>query len=210
MSMFNNLTIPRKLIVALGLLLLTVLLVDGVVYLKSGEIKQATGWSEHTHQVLEALLQTELGMREQESGFRGYVIAEQDAFLGPYRAARAKFDQSFSEVKALTADNAAQQARLAELHRIAEQWQTDYAERGITMMDKPETRADARALVASGVGKVMMGALQQKAAEIAGIERALLAVRNTAQEAAFDTTAMTILAGTQQPTSSLPWLSASF
>ena len=196
MSMFNNLTIPRKLIVALGLLLATVLLVDGVVYLKSAEIKQATGWAEHTHQVLEALLQTEAGMVEQEAGFRGYVIAGQDSFLVPYQAGRAKFDRAFAAVKSLTSDNPAQQARLAEMHQMAEQWQTEYAERGITMMATPETRGDARALVAGGSGKGMMAALHQKAIEMADIERALLVSRSAAQEAAFDTTAMTIMGGT--------------
>ena len=48
MTFLNNMSIPKKLIISLGLIILTSLAVNAVIFVKSGEVKDATFWNDHT------------------------------------------------------------------------------------------------------------------------------------------------------------------
>ena len=66
----------------------------------------------HTQEVRAELARLLSQMKDVESGARGYVIAGQDEFLEPYRAALPRIEASYAHLRALTADNAVQQRRL--------------------------------------------------------------------------------------------------
>src|ERR687883_598003 len=66
----------------------------------------------HTHEVLaelEGLLST---MKDAETGSRGYIIAGDESYLEPYRAAFARINDRLKRIGELTADNPVQQGRL--------------------------------------------------------------------------------------------------
>ena len=185
MPSFADLKIRSKLGIAFTLIVLVNVGVGLLSNRNLGLIGINEGWNTHTYQVLERVSAIVQDMVNQETGLRGYLVSADPKFLAPFNAGREQYDRDFTEVKQLTADNPRQQVRLAELDRFARSWQVDVAEREIAQMEKPESRAAAQALEASGVGKTAMDGLRAKAAEIAGEERDLMAKRQVASQEAF-------------------------
>ncbi|HEV2556935.1 MAG TPA: CHASE3 domain-containing protein, partial [Bosea sp. (in: a-proteobacteria)] len=195
MKFFDNLTIPRKLVVALGLMLIAILTVNVVIYTKSAEIQQTTKWTDHTNEVIATTNEALASMIDQETGLRGFLLAGEEKFLAPYRAGIAQFEKSVSKATQLTSDNPAQQLRYGEMRKFGETWRRDVAERAIALMANPGTREAGRQIEISGAGKEAMDGLRAKVAEIVGVESALSVTRKQAQEAAFDLTAKVIYGG---------------
>ena len=196
MKMFDNLTIPRKLVLALGLMLATIMAVNVVIYLKSSEVQQATRWTEHTQQVIAAANTAVNSMVNQETGYRGFLIGGEDKFLEPFTKGQQDFELAIAKGKELTADNPVQVSRFDDVQKSGEKWRKDVAERAISLMANEQTRKEARDLESSGAGKAAMDALRAKVAEIIGAEQALMATRQQAQESAFDIMTKVVFAGT--------------
>ena len=194
-SLFNNLKIARKLMFGFGLLILVVGGVGAFVVDRVQFLNQSAEWQTHTYKVLESLEKTMMGMVNQETGVRGYLVSGDEAFLEPYRAGVEQFDAAFAEVKELTSDNAAQQARLGDLLELAMTWRKDVAEREIALMSNPQTQEKARAMESSGAGKQSMDGFRAKLAEIADVERDLLDVRSAAQKNAASSTVIAAISG---------------
>lgn len=195
MIFFTNLKIVNKLLLSFTLIIVTIISVNTIVWQKASFIQESNGWTIHTYEVLETLAQVVSGMAAQESGLRGYLVAGDDKFLEAYNKGRDAYKVAFSHVKQLTSDNAAQQTRLAELDRLANIWMNDIAEKEIEMMRKPETRDQARAMEASGVGRAAMDSVGAKVIEADKVERDLLIKRRATQDEAFSTSKMSVLLG---------------
>lgn len=192
MKLFDNMSIPRKMIIALGIVLLTILTSNIILLMKSSEIQTTTRWTNHTNVVIETTTEALAAMIDQETGLRGYLIAANEGFLEPYRAGVTQFDKAVSKATKLTSDNPSQQVRYAEVRKFGESWRKDVAERAIALMANPETREQARQIESSGAGKAAMDGLRGKVAEIIEVERALAATRQNAQETAFEITTKVI------------------
>ena len=195
MSAFENMPISKKLIAAFSTLVLVVIGAAAFSYSKLSFIETSNGWTAHTHEVLEETARIIASMVDQETGVRGYLLAGEDGFLEPYRAGDRIYRDSFAKVKSLTADNPAQQTRLAEVDRFAQMWRSTAAEKEIALMGKPETREQARALEASGAGKTAMDGIRAKIAEIDRAERDLLVKRTDEQAQAFSSSYTAGIAG---------------
>ncbi|MDX2201647.1 MAG: CHASE3 domain-containing protein, partial [Hyphomicrobiaceae bacterium] len=185
MNALNNMSITRKLIVSLGIIVLSVLTVNSVIYFKSREVKETTFWNDHTMKVMAASNDVLMGMVNQETGFRGFLLSGEEKFLEPYRAGWNDFEKAWSRVKTLTSDNPSQQARLDQIRKLAETWHNTIAEKAIRLMANPQTREEARQMEISGAGKESMDGLRRMIAEVVDAERGLLAVRQDAQGRAF-------------------------
>ncbi len=101
-------------------MLTTILGVDLMIYLKSAEIRSSTQWNEHTYQVIETINATMAAMVDQETGLRGYLVANDDKFLDPYRNGIKAFSQSLLKFRGLTSDNPAQQTRADDVQNGAD------------------------------------------------------------------------------------------
>jgi len=187
--------ISRKLFFAYSVIIIVQLVVSVFVYSKLLSIEETNHMTNHTHEVLAGTASVMAAMVDQETGVRGYLVSGDDRFLEPYRAGQRAYAKAFSEVKALTADNPAQQSRLAELDRLAQSWRTDAAEKEIALMGKAETQAQARAIEASGAGKASMDGFRTKIAEIERVERDLLDKRAAIQANAFSASYTANIAG---------------
>ncbi|BAI75326.1 methyl-accepting chemotaxis protein (plasmid) [Azospirillum sp. B510] len=185
MISFADLSIAKKLVVAFVSLVAVSMAVAGFSYSKLSFIEKSNGWTIHTYEVLEEVSRIMASMVDQETGIRGYLVVGDDKLLEPYRIGQRHYAESLAKARQLTADNAAQQARFAEVDRLAQTWRTTVAEQEIALMAKPETRDQARALEASGAGKASMDGLRAKIAEIDKAERDLLAKRAEDQANAF-------------------------
>lgn len=173
MNALNNTSITKKLILSLGLIIATVLAVNSVIYLKSREVKDTTFWNDHTMKVMSASDEILMGMVNQETGFRGYLLSGEEKFLDPYKAGLVDFEKAWSRAKSLTSDNAQQQARLEQIRKFAETWRNTIAERAIRLMANPQTREEARAVETSGAGKESMDGLRKLIAEVIEAEKGL-------------------------------------
>ncbi|WP_298256531.1 CHASE3 domain-containing protein [Bradyrhizobium sp.] len=196
MKLFDNLTIPRKLILALGLMLASIMAANAVIYLKSGEVQQTTQWTQHTQEVLAAANGALSGMINQETGYRGFLIGGEEKLLGAYRKGQSDFDAIVAKGKELTANNPVQMSRFDEVQKAGENWRKDIAERAIGLMRNEQTRKEAQDMESSGAGKAAMAVVRTKVAEIIGTEQALMTARHQAQDSAFDIMTKVIIIGT--------------
>ncbi|MBB5577703.1 CHASE3 domain sensor protein [Rhizobium paranaense] len=125
-----------------------------------------------------------LSMANQETGVRGYLVSGKDDFLAPYHNGIKDYESSFAQVKELTADNPAQQTRLAALNDRALGWRNDVAEKVIALTRDSKTVEEARAMEARGAGKTYMDGLRGLINEIQDAERSLIIERSAAGKAA--------------------------
>jgi signal transduction histidine kinase len=194
-SAFANLPISRKFMVAFAAVIAVILASSAIVYDRLRVIELAKNSRVHTTNILETLQQAMDAMVDQETGVRGYLIAGDEKFLQPYHTGSNAYTAAVQKAKDLTRDNPAQQSRLDELNELAKNWRA-IAEREIALMAKLETHEDARALESSTAGKTAMDLVRAKVGEIDGIERDLLAKRESVQNQAFATAyTMTIVGG---------------
>ena len=194
MRSLSDVKITTKL--AIAFVSLSAVTVGGSVlsYSRLSAIETNIHWTEHTYQVLTGLDGITAAMVNQETGLRGYLITADPKFLEPYRTGKVAFQQSFDRVRELTADNPAQQKRLAILKQAAETWATDIAGKEIPLVESGAVEK-ARSVSATGNGKVFMDAIRAQANEMAGVERELLTLRAKEQQQAFDTGYVTTIAG---------------
>lgn len=187
--------VGRKLAAAFTLLVVVTLIASAINYQKLSVIRQTADWKIHTYEVLEVLSKAMAAMVDSETGVRGYLISGQDEFLAPYRAGTKDFDEAFAKVKAMTADNPAQQKRLEELRAHVMTWRNDVAAKEIALMSKADTIEAARAMETSGAGKASMDAIRAKIGELDNAERSLLTARTVDQEEALDQSELISLTG---------------
>src|SRR5439155_19637538 len=69
----------------------------------------------HTAEVLRRLEGTLSVLKDAETGQRGYLITGEEGYLEPYRVATDQLDGDLRRLRALTADNPAQGARIDRL-----------------------------------------------------------------------------------------------
>jgi methyl-accepting chemotaxis protein len=191
-----NLKITTKLIAGFIILFAVVVGASGVIVYKVSIVDRSVGWTEHTYNVIEALDTALLGMVNQETGLRGYLLGEDEKFLEPYHDGGRVFEEEISRAQSLTADNPAQQQRLRDARALGETWRDNVAERIIALMADPATRAEARSLEASGIGKASMDGFRAKIAEIKAEEESLLDARIAEQTSSLATARIASLVST--------------
>ena len=82
-------------------------------------LETATEWVDHTHQVIEALGEVDVLLRNAESEQRGFLLTMRPAFHSRFERATAAVPTALARVRTLTVDNAAQQQRSDTLEAIA-------------------------------------------------------------------------------------------
>ena len=77
----------------------------------------ASAWVSHTHEVLSNLEAMEAAIEDAESTMRGYALTADPAYLRPHADKRRLLAERLDRVTSLTADNASQQQRIAQLRK---------------------------------------------------------------------------------------------
>lgn len=185
-----RLTLKAKLAMSFGAVIAAVGASGFFIYYNMSAIQDSQKWNTHTYVVIEKINEMVADMVNKETGLRGYLLSSSDgraneAFLAPYIQGKADFEEDFTEVAALTADNPAQQKRLEELRVLQEGWSTEVAERAISLTR--QGLSTGRELEVSGAGKKFMDGLRAKAREMIDAEQSLLTERTDAMQNAFAT-----------------------
>ncbi|HET9932901.1 MAG TPA: CHASE3 domain-containing protein, partial [Polyangiaceae bacterium] len=112
--------LARRLTAAMLTPLALLLLLGLVLGRQILEMADDAQWVDHSDRVVSAANRTLLEVLNQETALRGFLLVEDPSMLEPFR--RANPLGGFDELKALTADNPAQERRFAEARRRYEDW----------------------------------------------------------------------------------------
>jgi CHASE3 domain sensor protein len=140
-----------------------------------GEVKRSFQWVTHTLEVDRTVQSPVNSLVDAETGQRGFLLTARAVYLEPYEAGRARIAQQLAEVRKLTADNAAQQARLDQLAPLIDDRLAVLAET-IALENRGERDA-ALQLVNSDRGKNTMDKIRGVLREMADDEHRLLWIR---------------------------------
>jgi signal transduction histidine kinase len=133
---------------------------------------EGRAWVRHTETVLATMSSALSHLQDAETGQRGYLLTDDDAYLEPYRKGRDSVGMELNRLRGLTADNAHQQSLLAALSPIVE--------RRLVRLDSTiaaRRAGDAKTaldIVKSGYGKLLMDSARVIFAELRREERRLL------------------------------------
>src|SRR5579863_8477023 len=111
----------RKVHLAFGSAILTLLIVGTVSYRGMKVSSESAKWVRHTHEVLENLQDLLLAMESVESSYRGFALNGKESYLEAYRAAILRAHQDEEALRHLTMYNPAQQRRIPNLERLVDQ-----------------------------------------------------------------------------------------
>ncbi|HYS13801.1 MAG TPA: CHASE3 domain-containing protein, partial [Burkholderiaceae bacterium] len=172
----------RRLAVALGAVLVLLAVAVWTHWRNTVQVDATAGRVAHTREVIGAL---ELVLRlnvDAESGVRGYVIAGDEAFLDPFVKAKDELPPALLHLRAITADNPAQQERLADLERqVNEHMQFRAAITELARTERPEA---SRRQLQDGEGKQRVDAIRASVGALRAVEDDLLQQRVVASNAA--------------------------
>jgi PAS domain S-box-containing protein len=136
----------RCFLLAFAFLLALVVLLIGLAHETFRGLASANRWSLHTYQVLDATDEVQEGVAEMESGFRGYALTRDERFLRQWRDGMEMLRRQEAGLRALTADNAPQQARLDRAEAAFRNWLALQMATGVL---RPGTSRDSAIAVAS-------------------------------------------------------------
>ena len=174
-SVFTK-TVGRK--ISLGYVLAVVLTVTigAISYSSITSLNQTAEWVDHTHVVLAELEKITSGLKDAETGQRGFLITNLDNYLEPYNSAGSAVAAAVAEVRHLTSDNPTQQERLDDLEPLIA---AKFDELQETIDLRRNAGFDAAlAVVLTDKGKAVMDNIRKVIGEMQGDEDALLVIRD--------------------------------
>ncbi|MEU4238556.1 CHASE3 domain-containing protein [Actinoplanes sp. NPDC026619] len=143
---------------------------------------------EHTYLVLCRIADVSVALKDAETGQRGFLITGEDSYLAPYTAAQTNVATAQQTLRTLTADNAAQQARLDELAPLIE---SKFAE----LKETIDLRAGSGGFAADRAGQLSQVSAQMEA-EATEVAQQAAAASTTSEE--VSTGVQSIAAGAEQ------------
>ncbi len=192
--MSTNTTLNRKIRLAFGSAILTLIVVGGISYKVMVASAGSDRWVRHTHEVLEGLQNLLGAMETAESGARGFILTGNDSYLESYSSSIASSDQIETNVRNLTADNPVQQRHFSNLDRIAQQ-KIQLAQRVIDLR-KARGLAAALAAVQAGAGQQLMDDYRDVIGQMQGEELRLLVLRDADAKRRLNETKAALILGT--------------
>lgn len=186
-------TVANKIVGATAVGLFALLGVGYVSYVNTSKLTMTASWVTHTHQVLEAKEKILSLLKDAETGQRGYLITGEPRYLEPYNNAASSLAQAIAKLRELTADNPAQQERIAALDPLVSS-KLQELKQTIDLRTNQGFEA-ARKVVLTDQGKHVMDSIRLKLGDIDDAERSLLAVRTKEAATAADTTKNAIVIG---------------
>jgi methyl-accepting chemotaxis protein len=186
-------SIGNKIASGFGLALAVLLVVGAVSYYSTTKLSSSAEWVRHTHEVLTGLDALVSGMKDAETGQRGYVITGEARYLEPYNAARDLVDQKLNSVRGLTSDNPIQEQRLQALEPLVDSKFTELQ----TVIDLRKTKGFAAASqeILTDKGKNEMDAIRKLVNAMVSEETGLLNKRSAEEQDRSHRTVLTIILG---------------
>jgi signal transduction histidine kinase/CheY-like chemotaxis protein len=169
--------------IAVGAALALLFLLVTLLFVRfSHEVEDARVWVRHTHDVINATHNLNEALLDSETSQRGYLITGSRDYLVAHTQARDRVPTSQAELRRLTMDNPAQQARLDRLAPLIQQKLEELAQT-IRLRDDAGFQ-EAQREVQTHFGRNLMRAIQTIIDEMSAEEDQLLRVRQGEVQAA--------------------------
>lgn len=148
-----------------------------ILTLEEQNAAEQRNWVLHTHEVIRETHIFLNQLTDAETGQRGFLLTQEQAYLEPYYSGLEKSNSSFKKLSILTSDNPAQQQRLVNIEslmqkKIAELDQTIR----LVKQNRPE---EALAIVKEDHGKIHMDSIRSILDNFISAEQQLLAQRES-------------------------------
>lgn len=166
----------RKVQITLGSAILCLVVVAIVSFRGMAVSDESGAWVRHTHRVLETLQDLLLAADGVDSNSREYGLTGEAHYLQSYRASKQSVEKDEASLRELTADNSAQQLRLAGLEWLTSQKMLR-AETIISLQSSHNFDAASEASK-SGADDVLDDQFQRSVRDVRGEELRLLVVRD--------------------------------
>ncbi len=194
----RSLTVSQRLLIAFGLVIAIFIAVATSALVTSRSLAEAESWNEHTYQVLDRSNTLLNSMVNMETGARGFLLSGDEKFLEPWTSGTQEFTKTLPDIKALTADNPAQQRRLDDMKARETEFTSVMsgliqARRDVTAGSK--TMQDFIAQFAQGKDKAAMDGFRALQKELDQAESSLLAERKAGTDRMRGINTTVILAG---------------
>jgi signal transduction histidine kinase len=165
-----------------------------VTFITIERVRDGRSLVRHTLTVLEQGASLMGHLSDVETGERGYLLTNDETYLAPYRDGIAAIAQDTAKLRALVADNPAQQRRLDALSEQV-RGKLDEIDRTIALQRAGQTAA-AIAAARSSSGKVAMDSIRRILAAFEGEERRLHDERDARSDRLYVVLLVTLALGT--------------
>src|SRR3984893_5922856 len=186
-------SIGNKIASGFSLALAVLLVVGAVSYDSTTKLSSSADWVRHTHEVLAGLDGLLSGLKDAETGQRGYVITGEPRYLEPYNTARDVVDQKLKHVRDLTSDNPIQQERVQALEPLIASKFTELQE--VIDLRKTKGFAAASQEILTDKGKNVMDAIRKLVNTMMSEETGLLDKRSAEEKDRAHSTVLNITLG---------------
>jgi methyl-accepting chemotaxis protein len=186
-------TITRKLATGFGSILLLFAVIGTIAYRDTTYLVDAADWVSHTHRVLRISDLALLDLVDAETGQRGYLLKQDEAYLGTYTAALPRLEGHMKELASLILDQS-QQRRLEALRPLIEARKSQLAEP--LRLSRREGFAAAVAFSKTNRNMETMDQIRNAVEQLQAAERALLEQREKESKKTASRTFSFILFGT--------------
>jgi CHASE3 domain sensor protein len=192
--MNHSWTFGKKIATGFALSFVLMATIGIVAYRSISTLSNTSGMVAHSHLVLERLAEVLNVLQDAETGGRGYIITGDESFLEPYQHADTEIVAVVNDLRALIADNPAQQKRIAQAEPIITA-KLSLTKRTIEMRKAREIEAVTK-FVQTGEGQKLMDDVRRILGEMEQEERNLLKQRAGEVEAAVSSATISITLGT--------------
>jgi signal transduction histidine kinase len=174
----NRLLIPLLLVAAIVVVGLNTIFATRALT----TLDQSQFWVEHTYQVINQVEHIMGSAKDAETGARGFLITNDQAYLAPYLTGTQDLPLELEAFRKLTTDNPNQLRELAEMHAVIAE-RLALLQQGLQLRRSGENES-LHALVVSGTGKAQMDHLRAIADSMEAEEHRLLLTREAEEKSA--------------------------
>jgi signal transduction histidine kinase len=146
------------------------------------QLREAEAQAKHSDEVLVVANRLERLVIDLETGERGFLITEQDAFLAPWKAAQAAFPEQARTLEGLVADNPEQQLRARSITQSGTSYIEEYSVPLVEAARRDVTAAGNATAIAEG--KQRVDTIRAEFDRFVASEQDLAAAREQGSEAA--------------------------
>ena len=197
--MLKNTRIAHKLALGFGAIVLIILVLLALAYNAFARQGVASAWDRHTLQVLLETNQLATSVVQVQNATRGFMLTGSENLAATVAPEDQRAHAHLERAMALTADNPAQQERLARLRPMLDNWMTDVIRPLIAKRRTLNQQVGATQQVASAAdvlnGARTVAAIRTLIDDISAEENRLLAARLAQSQSLQKTISALLLAG---------------
>ncbi len=177
-------TFEQKLIFGFSIVMTSVFVLFFIYNKSKSDFVSSRDWIIHTQKVIDQSHEILSKIEDVELGKRGYVITGDTLFLEPFVKSKKQISNYLINLKLLTRDNHSQQLRFNTLGRLVNQEMTFF--KNVIELRSNKGFEEAKKLVATTKGKVLMDSIRSTIADIQKEERFLLNERGKTNQNSID------------------------